>query len=83
MSDKPFAAMHAAHRDLQKMKWKWVRPTHKPVDARPWWKKLLGLDAPHQHHHEMTFPDIDKDPLGWLFVCKCGHTTTDIEEASP
>lgn len=43
---------------------------------RQWWRRLF-----HEHHHAMTFPN--PDALSWLFVCECGHTTTDIREARP
>ncbi|MHC4715614.1 MAG: hypothetical protein ACYS5V_01475, partial [Planctomycetota bacterium] len=33
-----------------------------------------------RHDCEMTFPD--KDGLGWIFVCKCGYTTTDMWSAA-
>jgi hypothetical protein len=34
----------------------------------------------HRHRHEMQFPDGN---LNWIFVCKCGDTTTDIRKANP
>lgn len=34
------------------------------------------------HRHDMTFPNGMS--LEWVFVCeRCGHTTSDIDEATP
>ncbi len=67
-----FADWIRADQDILKSRWKRVVPLK---DTRPWWDFRS-----HVHHHEMTFPEPNLD---WVFVCECGHTTTNIEEAQP
>lgn len=79
----PSPGLLLAQRTLLQQQWMWVVPLPSAPDTRPWWQRWFGAPI-HQHHHVMVFPSTDPGhELDWVFECACGHTTTNIDEATP